>query len=262
MKRIFLQFLVILGINSSYAHITPTGTTGSVGGGWNSPTLFQTEVPDWARSRWNNPPAVGVRGYVKGEWGNDSSWPNTTFIVCASGLPISCPDDMQNVTFQTPQIYLFPWILTRDTCPENSYIKGDYQCVCNPGYAEDDAQVSCLPITISIEGPSSTMALPSVIGPIIQTVKTKKGGAPLPNYQIEFYLKNPITNQVVFTRRDTDENGEFAFTYVPPYLSAQIEMHASCNNCLNEASKQIMVISDDSQSNESLQKDPQMCRRQ
>ncbi|WP_460554325.1 carboxypeptidase-like regulatory domain-containing protein [Comamonas piscis] len=261
MKKIFLQFLVILWINSSYAHITPSGTTGIIGGGWNSPKLLQTEVPDWAKSRWKNPPAVGVGGYIKSEWGNGSSWTSTTLIVCVSGLPISCPDDMQNVTFQTPQIYLFPWILIRDTCPENSYIKGDYQCVCNPGYAEDDAQLSCLPITISIEGASSTMALPSVIGPIIQTVKTKKGDAPLPNYQIEFYLKNLITNQLVSTRRNTDENGEYAFTYVPPYFSTQIEMNAKCSNCLNEAFKQIVVLSGNFQLDHPSEQDSQMCWR-
>lgn len=91
-------------------------------------------------------------------------------------------------------------------------------------------------LTISLEGPSRTKALPP--GPVLPQLATVKDGvAPAANRSVSIRIGNgaPITGT-------TDAKGGFRFTYVPPYMRSAVEdITGTCTGCTNTATKQVTV---------------------
>lgn len=117
-------------------------------------------------------------------------------------------------------------------------------CKCVAPYFEKDG--ICVAHNIEIDGPSITNALPSLVGPVLQTVTVDLGGEPAPGILVE--VRSSRAGEMNFTSFTgvTDQNGEFEFQYVPPFSqSVNIKLTAQCSTCENVASKNIRVLAVD-----------------
>lgn len=107
---------------------------------------------------------------------------------------------------------------------------------------------------ISIDGASFTHALPSLDGPVTQTVTvtSNSDSSKLWPVRITLLEENSASPQTI--SGSTDSSGVFQFSYVPPYLKGtSVEVQASCGGFNdNYVSKKIAVLSS--------QDVPQMCR--
>lgn len=100
----------------------------------------------------------------------------------------------------------------------------------------------CAPYLINIEGPSSTEALPAMVGPIKQDITIKHGDRPLEGVYASIVIHDASTNNIVSHAGHTDNSGSFSFLYIPPYLrSTVVDISASCAQCTNIATKAISV---------------------
>lgn len=95
----------------------------------------------------------------------------------------------------------------------------------------------CKMFEINIYGPSETNTLPSVNGPIAQTIKVTS---------IDGFEKN--VNVILRTKIGqtvagyTNDDGEISFIFVPPeFIGAKIDVAASCSHCEGTVSKTIIV---------------------
>lgn len=127
---------------------------------------------------------------------------------------------------------------TAQACPANSMESGA-GCRCNPGFVEDHAngQGRCVVANtvISLVGASSTKTL--LAGPVLpQTARVTQNGAPVPGKSVSIRVGSGGA-----IGGTTDGNGEFHFTYVPPYLPTLDQVIASCSGCINTAQKPITV---------------------
>ena len=89
---------------------------------------------------------------------------------------------------------------------------------------------------IDLYGASSTHALPA--GPALpQTARVTMNGAPVSARSVSISIGGQGSLSGV-----TDAQGQFAFTYVPPYRKAVIDqITATCSGCINTAQKPITV---------------------
>jgi len=110
---------------------------------------------------------------------------------------------------------------------------------------------------IDISGPSETHSLPSLSGPIDQTIKVTGEEGPAKNWSVS--LKSIDQNGIAsYAGGTTNEQGIYEFTYVPSYVKgANVKLIASCTQCLNIAEKTITVLPTDLNQSE----EPQICRR-
>ncbi|MDR2335185.1 MAG: carboxypeptidase-like regulatory domain-containing protein [Burkholderiaceae bacterium] len=141
------------------------------------------------------------------------------------------------------------------------------ECKCVAPYFEKNGV--CVAHNIRIDGPSVTNALPSLVGPILQTVTVDLGGEPAPGILVE--LRSSRLGEMNFTSFTgvTDENGEFEFQYIPPFSqSINIKLTAQCATCENVASKNIRVLAvdfddgeNDGGSNDTGRENNNMCIR-
>lgn len=137
------------------------------------------------------------------------------------------------------------------------------QSNCDAGFTPgllitDDTPVCTkkFPLDISINGPSSTQALPSDIGPILQNISVLRNGSPAKNISVQIKLQEEGSSTVQNSSGVTDVNGIYRLLYVPPYLkSTSVNLAASCASCTAEAKKTIQVISND------LDDRPNMCNK-
>jgi len=153
-------------------------------------------------------------------------------------------------------------LLTEYACPQPhsklvyptpNYAYAVPECVCESPYYEKGGM--CVPRTITINGASSTMALPSGVGPIAQQVKVDVSGDESKTFTVNVSIKDTKTNASQSITGVTDSAGNFEFMYVPPYMRAtEVNLTATCSGCENTATKSISVSGVDAE-------DPQMCRR-
>jgi hypothetical protein len=96
------------------------------------------------------------------------------------------------------------------------------------------------PLTIELSGPSSTQALPA--GPVLHvTARVTRAGSPVTGVAIQLQVNGASSGGA-----DSDGNGEYHFTYVPPLLKAtQDKLTATCTSCSNTATKLVTVESCD-----------------
>ncbi|MBA3774009.1 MAG: hypothetical protein H0X13_16415, partial [Ramlibacter sp.] len=88
---------------------------------------------------------------------------------------------------------------------------------------------------ISLVGGSSTKTL--LAGPVLpQTARVTQNGAPVPGKSVGIRIASGGA-----ISGTTDGNGEFHFTYVPPYIRTLDQVIASCSGCINTAQKPITV---------------------
>lgn len=143
-------------------------------------------------------------------------------------------------------------------CPSNSYRLPDREwCSCNPTFHEKraaDGSTQCTQYTVSIAGSGSTMALPSLAGPIVQEVSITDSDGPVQDMPVSIEFINLKNNAKSTVSGTTMAGGKFSFIYTPPYFNeAEIALNATCEKCQNVASKTISVIP--------AEAEPQMCRR-
>ena len=115
----------------------------------------------------------------------------------------------------------------------------------------DDTRVCTkkIPLEISITGPNSTQALPSLTGPIKQTVNVTRLGNAQPNVVVTIQQRNFPQAGTQTVSGVTDNAGEFHFIYIPPYWKTSVaEITAKCAQCDKDAVKEISVIDAESQS--------------
>lgn len=123
---------------------------------------------------------------------------------------------------------------------------------------DDDYRFCAYPqkFKIDISGPSETQALPSLMGPIKQTVTVVGDNVPAKKWgvQIKIIDEKGVTS---YGGGSTNEQGIYEFLYVPPVAQAsRVDLSATCSNC-ETVSKSITVLPTDFQiTDESL-----MCRR-
>ncbi|WP_460554328.1 hypothetical protein [Comamonas piscis] len=152
-------------------------------------------------------------------------------------------------------------LLTEYTCsqprsklvyPIPNYPYAVPECVCEPPYFEKNG--TCVPRGITINGPSSTMALPSELGPIAQQINVDISGSESKSFRVNVVIKESGSNVAYSISGTTDSAGTFEFMYIPPYFrSTTIELTATCSSCENTASKLISVTREGAE-------EPQMCR--
>lgn len=131
-------------------------------------------------------------------------------------------------------------------------------CRCNSGYLEKSNACERIVYRVEINGGSSTNALPSIAGPISQKLIITRNGDPFPMMPVSIKLTDTQIKVVVNTSGTSDENGEFAIDYIPPYFrTANIDVEARCRDCSNVVTKTITVIGNEVD----LIDQPQMCRR-
>lgn len=145
-------------------------------------------------------------------------------------------------------------------CPENSSMQS-FQlatCRCNSGYLEQGNACERIIYRVEINGVASTNALPSMVGPISQKLIVTRNGDPFSMMPVSIKLTDTQTKVIVNTSGTSDENGEFAIDYIPPYFrTANIDVEARCRDCSNVATKTITVIGNEVD----LIDQPQMCHR-
>lgn len=92
------------------------------------------------------------------------------------------------------------------------------------------------PLRISLSGPDKTKALPA--GPVLpQAAEVTENGAPAAGKSVSISIGSGGALSGA-----TDGNGQFRFTYVPPYQRPLVDnLKASCAGCENTAQKQITV---------------------
>ncbi|MFE1574156.1 hypothetical protein ACFIQG_20455 [Comamonas odontotermitis] len=140
--------------------------------------------------------------------------------------------------------------------PTPNYAYAVPECVCESPYYEKGGM--CVPRNITINGASSTMALPSEVGPIAQQVNVEMSGDENKKFTVIVSIKESKTNTSYSISGVTDSAGNFEFMYVPPYMrSTNVDLTANCADCENTASKSISVSWVDT----APPQDPQMCRR-
>lgn len=140
--------------------------------------------------------------------------------------------------------------------PTPNYAYAVPECVCESPYYEKGGM--CVPRTITINGASSTMALPSEVGPIAQQVNVEMSGDENKTFTVIVSIKDAKTNASQSITGVTDSAGNFEFMYVPPYMRAtDVDLTATCSGCENTASKSISVSWIDT----ATPQEPQMCRR-
>lgn len=111
------------------------------------------------------------------------------------------------------------------------------------------------PLEIEIKGPSQTKALPSDIGPLVQTVVVTLQGNPKPGVSVAITLKDKKLGIIQNLPGTTNSSGEFSFLYIPPNLTATVVyVQAKCSICNNIADKSIEVLLGE------LDESPHMCR--
>ncbi|QNP48901.1 hypothetical protein [Diaphorobacter aerolatus] len=110
----------------------------------------------------------------------------------------------------------------------------------------------CKMFKMEILGANTTNALPSIHGPVEQTIRTSSIDGLEKNVHIVLKTMRGQTSAGY-----TNENGEISFLLVPPdIVGAQIEISASCLNCENSVNKTITVFPVNLESPK-----PQMCQR-
>lgn len=127
-------------------------------------------------------------------------------------------------------------------CPmKSSYSTLLMGCVCNNGFFVEGQ--ACTPPIISIDGASSTQALPSVIGPIRLKISITHNGHGKKSMQFMLRIQEEGSINSNTISGVVDENGAFEFIYVPPYFkNAVVKLTASCSTCINVAAKSVEVV--------------------
>lgn len=151
------------------------------------------------------------------------------------------------------EIHQLSWLETKWECgDQHASANTSGICTCILPYFEKNR--TCVPRIISVRGASSTMALPSVVGPIEQLITVEKSDNENLNFGVNVYVRDVGDNISYSISGVTDLAGNFKFTYVPPYFrSTSIELTVTCSACENTASKSISVVGVDAE-------EPQMCR--
>lgn len=171
----------------------------------------------------------------------NSQWQGWNTIVFHKGTPPNGGNVTCNDPRPLPQHFIVLRYLVEDDC-EDGFV---------PGRLKTDDTPVCtkkVPLEISIEGPDSTQALPSLVGPITQIVKVTRLGTPQPDITVTIEQKDFVHNAGQSHSGITNSAGAFSILYVPPYMkSVQIELLAQCEACGNEAQKKISVSESNSQ---------------
>lgn len=95
----------------------------------------------------------------------------------------------------------------------------------------------------SIEGLSVTKALPSLAGPILQTITLTRDGSPAKNYSVPIKMQDRKSQAIQQIVGVTNDSGVFEFLYVPPYYySTTIDLSVDCFECDAPLRKEIIVI--------------------
>lgn len=124
---------------------------------------------------------------------------------------------------------------------------------------DDDYRFCVYPqkFQISILGPSETQALPSLTGPIKQTIKINGEDGPAKNWGVTVKMVNE-KGEASYAGGSTNAQGIYEFYYVPPYFKGgHVDLSASCTGCESPAQKNITIMPTLSDQLE----EPQMCRR-
>ncbi|QTD43825.1 DUF6531 domain-containing protein [Ottowia testudinis] len=83
--------------------------------------------------------------------------------------------------------------------------------------------------------PSRTKSLPA--GPTLtESAQVKRDGVPVAKENVQISIDGFSAYSGV-----TDQNGEFKFLYIPPYVATEVQLTASCDSCSNSDTKAIIV---------------------
>lgn len=127
------------------------------------------------------------------------------------------------------------------SCPDG-YASGNGQDpnVDPPDYCIKDPCTQCTQALIALSGPTTTYAL--IAGPaLVETATVTQNGAPLAGANVTVSSGGGSGGATGVT----DGNGQFSFTFVPPYVAATVPLTATCSTCSNTAQTTIQVLACD-----------------
>lgn len=108
-----------------------------------------------------------------------------------------------------------------------------------PDFCIKEPCIECTMAKIALSGGTITKAL--IAGPVLSELATvTKNGAPVPGANVTISIDGGGSISGA-----TDAGGQFAFTYVPPYVATTANLTGTCTTCGNTATLSIQVLACD-----------------